>query len=1237
MRKFDPSCILSPTRLLMTLALLLSGIMFAKADDPVPLGNERQVMKSGVTYSYQKYTTCSGVYTAEADGKLIIEGGQDLSVYSKWTEAGGYEDLLTPTAVDVIGSTSYLMVKKDDTLFFYARFPLNSKTVTLFMEGVSDAPLDIKYMQPAQNEIVDFNVYPTMLITFNQNVKLSSRKAMIKFHDRLTDSAAGIEVNASPSNNTLSVPLYNPLKSYIQSGAIKPGDEFSVTLSDLTAESDEKYTDALPDGSATFTFLCGNIPLVAIERYCPDTFLSYWPAGTKEGILTMTFNGNLGQSEGTFCELGWGNQEGEDGEYYVERIPVSIEGNSLSVDFTGKLRTPATMTPLYPTASYSMISVKVVGVVDEHGVPVGSEGSGTVGSYSFGPAYKVVERGNVATEFEPNSGTALDLAKTVSVWISGTNAFTFDGFKLEGEEKSTGKTASIIVPMTDVKVISSAANEAEYEFSMPLAVLSDWKSATVTLNNVVSLDGYDHSNDVRATYGGFVITYSEPANGTEFATLSKGTKIMIESNLAKEYPNMYVMYEIIDTDPSNPDPVIKSQSWMNRQEDGSYMAEIYGNYKLMYGHDYKVLVTAWPDENTKNYTPDLDLGSDFFFIKGLTAPYIYSTTALSSLSPEPESVLPSDCNEIVLTFDGLVNLGRTKLTEEDIKEGRELETFINTGMGTSMAFEAVVPEDPTVENGVTYSNIWKLQFSDGFIAGKDKPIDISFKAYDVEGRLVQGTNGSDELTYFYYFYKVAGQYKEVSVDLPSPLTSMSEFVVSQELGILPSWSLPLSDAKIYNMKREVVASVNDYRVPEATGDRDELITSLTLVLDKEITAPGSYVIIIPENYFSIGTEFSAYNSAAVSLPFDITEAFATAEPAPGKVEALEQIVVTYSAEVRKAEGATETPYCYSPELDYKGSFRQVTVDGNAVTLEMRARTTEPGTYEVNIPEGFLQYADGTPVPAVKFIYTITDQPREYDLTVTPAVGTVTELPASIDIVFNEYDEVSAGSGKATLTIDGGTPVNLPDAGVGIEWNEMLQDLPQAYTANGTYVITFPAGYFNLGSSGETSEEITLTYIIGGAPALEATFNPAPGTVTELPATIDIVFNDYDEVSAGSGKATLTINGGTPVNLPDAGVGIEWNEMLQDLPQAYTEDGTYVLHFPAGYFNLGSSGDIQSKEMTVTYIIDKSSGIAGVDVEAGRYTVYSVDGVLLLDSADRDAFRALAPGLYIVNGVKVILK
>ncbi|MDE6272506.1 MAG: hypothetical protein K2M31_05820 [Muribaculaceae bacterium] len=1242
MRKFFSNYGFGASKVFMTLAMLIATVMLTKAQDvpnPVAITETNQVLSEGVTYSYPAYVPISASFTPSVDGVLRIEGFQNFGIYETCVTPGKeYSDQRTDhVALDPGARIREIKVTKGKTIYFFDSFTMGADTVTLYLENA--APLAIQYMQPDLNEVVDFNNYPSTQLTFNQNAKSTESSANISFTNRLTNQTTTIPSRISGNGTKmLTIPFYTQLKPYITSGAIRPTDPFTVTIMGLQSEKGVPFVNADADGNATFTFLCGSIPTLCTDYYCPDPFLSYWPEGTPEGILTMTFDRPLGTSDKTYAEIAWGNQEGEDGQYYTEILPVKIDGQKVTVDFTGKLRTPATMTPLYPDGMYDIMAVNVSYIVDEFGVPVGSEGAGTIGSYGFSPRYQLLQKGALAAEFEPASGADLNTISNVNVWISGIKAISFDGFKLEVTDKNSGEVSVVVVPMSDVKVTPDGTDAAEYDFALPADVKANAKTVVVTLNNVVSNDGYNHDNDVRATYGGFVITYIDPAPGSEMKTLDQGSIITIEANVAEQYPNMYVEYEIYEVDPETQEKeIIKSVSWMTRQADGSYQSEVFGDYKLIYGKEYHAVFTAWEEESIRYYTPEESLGSDFIIWKGLTPPYIYSNITLTDINPAANELLENDV--ITLTFDGIVNLGVTT--------GYSAETGIIEGMGAGLQpFKEVRPINPEVVDGTTYASSWELVLPDGYLNSRTTPVNISFKAYDEQGRLVKGTDGVDETSCFIYQFDIPGMYKEISIDFGTePITSVKEIKVSYPIGINVSYDMLFSEIKVMNRMQQEVAVMEDFILDENPDNPYATATSGRIILDKAITEEGGYMLYIPRGFFNLGTEFDTAKNAEVMKPFSVAMAPFTVTPAEGTVESLETIVIAYNGGLIKlAEGTTLKPYYNFAGETANYSFASVSAFDNELTLKFKAKTNEAGTYTVIVPEGLVLFTDDAAAPAVTLTYVIDEVVARPNITVEPAEGNVTSIPQYLRILFDDYDEVGAGMGIATLSVNDQTPSNLGD--LEYDWeddrlNLILQGTganPE-YTADGTYVFSFPAGYFSLGSEGAPSPAFTLTYTIGQInPGYSATFDPEPGVVKEL-SQVDVIFPDYEEATTGSGTASISVNGAMFENLPDAMPSFDvWNKVEQPLGKTYTENGVIEIFFPAGYFIMVNGFDeTPSQEMSIRYEIDNNVGVTAVDIDAKSYTVYSLSGVLLLENADREAFKALAPGLYIVNGVKIVKK
>lgn len=86
----------------------------------------------------------------------------------------------------------------------------------------------------------------------------------------------------------------------------------------------------------------------------------------------------------------------------------------------------------------------------------------------------------------------------------------------------------------------------------------------------------------------------------------------------------------------------------------------------------------------------------------------------------------------------------------------------------------------------------------------------------------------------------------------------------------------------------------------------------------------------------------------------------------------------------------------------------------------------------------------------------------------------------------------------------------------------------------------------------------------------------------------------------------------------------------------TANGNYILEIPTGYFVDGNGRSLDG--ITLKYTVkNDGTGIDDVEAAANGYTVYSIQGVKVLETTDAARLNALPAGVYIVNGTKVLVK
>jgi hypothetical protein len=242
----------------------------------------------------------------------------------------------------------------------------------------------------------------------------------------------------------------------------------------------------------------------------------------------------------------------------------------------------------------------------------------------------------------------------------------------------------------------------------------------------------------------------------------------------------------------------------------------------------------------------------------------------------------------------------------------------------------------------------------------------------------------------------------------------------------------------------------------------------------------------------------------------------------------------------------------------------------------------------------------------------------------------------------------AMTGETVATVTEIEPVYTSD-----NWDDpatsMKLKLSQTLTEGGRYFVTIPEGYFYLGSQAQyTSEALTFGFVIEPkddetpSDATPVVADPADGsTVTSLK---EIVLTFTGEKGAGeewncSDPINVTDAAGNVVaTVNDLGWGDEDNQIKASLSQEITADGVYTISFPAGKFALGEEGDHWSTAFTLTYTIGTASGINTIATDkVAALSVYNLQGACVLRHADAAAVKALPAGIYVINGVKTVIR
>lgn len=171
---------------------------------------------------------------------------------------------------------------------------------------------------------------------------------------------------------------------------------------------------------------------------------------------------------------------------------------------------------------------------------------------------------------------------------------------------------------------------------------------------------------------------------------------------------------------------------------------------------------------------------------------------------------------------------------------------------------------------------------------------------------------------------------------------------------------------------------------------------------------------------------------------------------------------------------------------------------------------------------------------------------------------------------------------------------------------------------------------------------SYTHVGSAAAATITAVEPANGSKVESLSYILFTFSNIATTVDTSKEAKLHKEGSDEAipfsftNLKEDGSYVEQNQggLLLDAP--VTKNGTYILEIADGYFV-----DRNSKEMkgiTIKYIVENETGIEEIIANGENgWVVYNTNGIKVLETMDASKVNALPAGIYIVNGIKTVIK
>ncbi len=431
-----------------------------------------------VEYSGPAFKSAYFSFTAPQDGKFITTGNIFNVIYSDASFQTEVE--VTNSYVNAFKETQ-MMVTAGTTYYIAIDFPLDA---WWFKASMNDGKsINLVSTSPEANTVFPLGNGGFLSLTFDSPVSIGSAV--------LQTGATTAEISGTTYGKDVSFELKNTLFHWLQSGVMKAGDTFTLTINGIKSANDPSilYNG---DGKLVLSWTSSEKPAEVVKSTLPNSFKSYWATTAPDGIATIEYDAEISAEHQPQATISFGDAEVE-GEYYVENIPVTVSGKILSLDFRGKRRIPSNM--VASGTNYGTMRLKIYNIRTTDGNYVYSEGQGTFGSFQHSFSYEFVAV-DLTTEFTPASGTSLTGVNSVELWLSDGNAVTFDGVNVEYKDAN-----NVMQTVTYTKDQCNYTDNGLDGATLNIPITAEMQAGTnvtITLTNLSSIDGTER--EITATY-----------------------------------------------------------------------------------------------------------------------------------------------------------------------------------------------------------------------------------------------------------------------------------------------------------------------------------------------------------------------------------------------------------------------------------------------------------------------------------------------------------------------------------------------------------------------------------------------------------------------------------------------------------------------------------------------------------------------------------------------------------------
>lgn len=660
---------------LLLISCLASLTLTVSAQDDL---SDYQELQLNTEYDITAYKPFKGKVTPMESGQIIVNNNIPVYVLGEDNELRMLTDEEHPYAGYINNQQTWQFAATAGTTYYlYDRFPMSTAKLILRMNPA----VEMTTCDPVQGTIYDYAEKPHVAVTFNQNLNIG--KATVSVGE-LSEEAI---VRALGAN--VSVEINSALIKWFAADQIKEGDNLTVTLSEIKDGIGKAVDDIV------LTFKVPGKPYKLVNYKLPKVIKSYMPVSSDDTKAVFTFSGPVGPKPD--IRLCYSPQElGYD---YEEPLTAVVDGNTIVVDFAGKIRAHNDMCALdSPLPNFNL---HLYMIRDARGQMIDAEDPVQIGSFVYSIPYEMIPRVDIMSSFTPAAGASLTGTDNIKIYLSPANKFSFSGVGFS--------SGSETVVVTDFEVNQISAGEKELTVAIP-AGWNTKSNVIVSLDGITTEDGYDHSGDVTAKYNGFTVTFSAPANGSRLSQIAKNNTISIDTNLGE---GAEVTVTIKDQDGK----AIYGPAPMQSRSAGSYTHTMTKTVKFYRGNSYKIVFTTGSE-------------SEEITIEGSASEYEYNGWELVSMDPADGSNIKAGAT-INVKFTGPV-------------------AIVPVDGTVAFTTERAGDVDPNDEGVSEMDNAWNIKIAPE-ATGK---IDLIFAAVDSSNVPTLGNEGEDAESHYHFTFTV---------------------------------------------------------------------------------------------------------------------------------------------------------------------------------------------------------------------------------------------------------------------------------------------------------------------------------------------------------------------------------------------------------------------------------------------------------------------------------------------------